>query len=142
MYVDICLQTGYSASVQLSTYAQELFMKLTESEWKIANCLWENKSMTIAEITDELNESTGWTRFTVITLLKRMLEKGAVSFVQEGRTKIFSPAIEKSEAENEEVESLLDKVYNGNAGLLISNLIGSEKLTPEQLEELRKIIEG
>ena len=97
--------------------------------------------MTIAEITDKLSESTGWTRFTVITLLKRMLEKGAVSFVQEGRTKIFSPAIEKSEAENEEVESLLDKVYNGNAGLLISNLSGSEKLTPEQLEEIRKMIE-
>ena len=116
-------------------------MRLTDSEWKIANCLWEKKSMTIAEITDELSESTGWTRFTVITLLKRMLEKGAVSFVQEGRTKIFSPAIDKTESEKEEVESLLDKVYNGNAGLLISSLICSDRLTEEQMEEIRKMIE-
>ena len=78
-------------------------MRLTDSEWKIANCLWEKKSMTIAEITSELSESTAWTRFTVITLLKRMLEKGAVSYVQKGRTKIFSPAIEKTEAENQKV---------------------------------------
>ncbi len=114
-------------------------MRLSDSEWKIANCLWEKKSMTIAEITKELSESTGWTRFTVITLLKRMLEKGAVSFVQKGRTKYFSPAIDKSEAENEEVESLLDKVYNGNAGLLISNIITSDRLTEDQIEELRKL---
>lgn len=117
-------------------------MKLTESEWKIANCLWENKSMTIAEITEDLSESTGWTRFTVITLLKRMLEKGAVSFVQDGRTKRFSPAIDKSDAEKEEVELLLDKIYNGNAGLLVSHIISSNRLTEEQIEELRKIIEG
>ncbi|MBR4430708.1 MAG: BlaI/MecI/CopY family transcriptional regulator [Clostridiales bacterium] len=114
-------------------------MRLSDSEWKIANCLWDNESMTIAEITAALSERTGWTRFTVITLLKRMLEKGAVTYVQEGRTKRFSPAIDKSEAENEEVESLLDKVYNGNAGLLISNIISSERLSEEQIEELRKL---
>lgn len=114
-------------------------MRLADSEWKIANCLWKNKSMTIAEITEELRESTGWTRFTVITLLKRMTEKGAVSFVQEGRTKRYYPAIDKKEAENEEVVSLLDKVYNGNAGLMISNLICSDRLTEEQIEDLRRL---
>ena len=36
-------------------------MRLTDSEWKIANCLWENNSMTISEITKELKNSTGWT---------------------------------------------------------------------------------
>ena len=114
-------------------------MKLSDSEWKIANCLWEKHPKTIAEITKEFNESTGWTRFTVITLLKRMTEKGAVSFIQDGRTKRYSPLIEKKDAENEEVESLLDKVYNGNAGLLISNIISSDRLTDKQIEELRKL---
>ena len=114
-------------------------MRLTESEWKIANCLWKKAPMTIAEITEELSATTGWTRFTVITLLKRMTEKGAVSFVQEGRTIKFSPSIDKKDAENEEVTSLLDKVYDVNAGLLISSLICSERLTEEQIGELRRI---
>ena len=114
-------------------------MRLTDSEWKIANCLWDKNPMTISEITKELKSSTGWTKYTVITLLKRMTEKGAVTYVQDGRTKIFSPAIDKSEAENEEVSSLLDRVYNGNAGLLISNLVSSERLSEEQIEELRKL---
>lgn len=114
-------------------------MRLTDSEWKIANCLWKHSPLTIADITKELKESTGWTKYTVITLLKRMEEKGAVTFVQEGRTKYFSPALDKSEAENEEVSTLLDKVYNGNAGLLISNLVSSDRLSDDQIEELRRL---
>ena len=115
-------------------------MRLSDAEWKIADCLWKNNSMTITELTKELAPNTGWTKNTVITLLKRMTEKGAVTYVQEDRAKRFCPAIDKTEAEMEETTSFLDKVYKGNVGLLISNLIGSDQLTGEQLEELRNII--
>ena len=115
-------------------------MRLSDSEWKIADCLWKNGSMTITELTRELRPVTGWTKNTIITLLKRMTEKGAITYVQEDRAKRFTPSIGRTEAELEETASFLDKVYNGNVGLMISNLIGSEKLTDEQLDELRKII--
>jgi len=115
-------------------------MRLSDAEWKIADCLWDNGSMTITELTRELGAITGWSKNTIITLLKRMIEKGAVNFVQEERAKRFYPAINRTEAELEETESFLDKVYKGNVGLMISNLIGSEKLTNEQIEELRRII--
>ena len=115
-------------------------MRLSDAEWKIADCLWDKGSMTITELTRELGAITGWSKNTVITLLKRMIEKGAVTFVQEERAKRFHPAINRTEAELEETESFLDKVYKGNVGLMISNLIGSEKLTNEQIEELRRII--
>lgn len=115
-------------------------MRLSDAEWKIADCLWKKESMTITELTHELAPVTGWTKNTVITLLKRMIEKGAVTYVQEDRAKRFSPAIDRTEAELEETTSFLDKVYKGNVGLMISNLIGSDQLTEEQIEELRRII--
>lgn len=116
-------------------------MRLTDSEWKIANCLWNNECMTLTELTRDLLESTGWTKHTVITLLKRMVEKGIVTFEQEGRTKKFYPAIDRTEAELEETNSFIDKVYEGNVGLMISNLIGSEALTEKQLAEIKRMIE-
>ena len=116
-------------------------MRLSDSEWKIADCLWDKGSMTITELTKALNPDTGWSKNTVITLLKRMIEKGAVTYVQEVKAKRFCTAIDRTEAEMEETASFLDKVYKGNVGLMISNLIGSEKLTEEQLAELRRIIE-
>ena len=115
-------------------------MRLSDSEWKIADCLWKNESMTITELTHELSPDTGWSKNTIITLLKRMIDKGAVTYVQEDRAKRFCPVIDRTEAELEETTSFLDKVYKGNIGLMISNLIGSEQLTEEQLEELRIII--
>ena len=98
--------------------------------------------MTITELTKDLGPSTGWSKNVIITLLKRMTDKGAVTFVQEEKAKRFCPAIDRTDAELEETESFLDKVYQGNVGLMISNLIGSDRLSDEQLEELRKIIEG
>lgn len=116
-------------------------MRLSDSEWKIADHLWEKGSMTITELTRDLQPSMGWSKNTIITLLKRMIDKGAVTFVQEEKAKRFCPAIDRTEAEMEETASFLDKVYKGNVGLMISNLIGSEKLTVEQLAELRRIID-
>ena len=116
-------------------------MHLSDSEWKIVNCLWNNKPMTLMELTRALYAATGWSKQTVITLLNRMVEKGIVTYVQEGRTKRFSAAIDRTKAELEETTSFLDKVYGGNVGLLISNLKCSDNLTKEQLAELRKIIE-
>ena len=46
----------------------------TDAEWKIMEGLWESQPRTMAEITRALEPETGWTRHTVITLLKRMQE--------------------------------------------------------------------
>ena len=116
-------------------------MRLSDSEWKIADCLWENESMTLTELTRELGSSIGWNKSTIITMVKRMIEKGAVTYIQEGRTKRFIPAISRDEAEKEETDSFLKKVYQGNIGLIISKLISSDQLTEEQLDEIRRMIE-
>ena len=138
-----CVYHGDIFKVHKRIPAKEnISMRLSDAEWKVADCLWKNSSMTITELTRELAPLTGWSKNTVITLLKRMMDKGAVTYVQEEKAKRFCPAIDRTDAELEETDSFLDKVYNGNVGLMISNLIGSDRLTDEQLEELRKIIEG
>ena len=50
----------------------------TEAEWKIMEILWDASPRSMPEITKLLAPATGWTRHTVITLLKRMQEKGTV----------------------------------------------------------------
>ena len=115
-------------------------MRLSDSEWKIADCLWTKGDMTITELTKALRPTTGWGKNTIITLLKRMTEKGAITFVQEDKAKRFHPTVARTEAELEETTSFLDKVYKGNVGLMISNLIDSDQLPDEQLAELRRII--
>ena len=50
-------------------------VQVTEAEWKIMECLWDHAPQTMGEITATLEPETGWTRQTVITLLRRMTEK-------------------------------------------------------------------
>ena len=116
-------------------------IKLSDSEWKIASKIWENGSMTITDLTKSLKDETGWSKNTIITLLNRMESKDAIYYIQEDRAKRFYTKVSREEAEIEETTFLLDKIYNGNVGLMISNLIKSDKLSEEDIEELQKLLE-
>ena len=52
--------------------------KLTDAEWKVMTVLWEQSPRTMMEITNALKKETGWTKYTVMSFLKRMEEKGAL----------------------------------------------------------------
>ena len=56
---------------------------VTDSEWKIMDQLWKNGEMTMTQITRALEEETGWSKHTVISLLKRMCQKGSAEIVPE-----------------------------------------------------------
>ena len=62
-------------------------IQCTDSEWKILEVLWDSSPRTMSEITKELEPATGWTRHTVIALLKRMEEKGTVRVDNSGPQK-------------------------------------------------------
>ena len=113
-------------------------VQVTEAEWKIMECLWNHAPQTMGEITATLEPATGWTRQTVITLLKRMTEKGAVSMDDSGRAKKYTPLITREEASAEETHKLLDHVFKGKASLLVNQLVDSGNLTEEDLKEILK----
>ena len=69
---------------------------LTEAEWKIMLRLWDHHPQTMMELTRSLHPETGWTKHTVITMLKRMQQKGTVLISEDGPVKTYSPAVEKS----------------------------------------------
>ena len=115
-------------------------VQCTEAEWKIMAVLWEDAPRTRPEITRALAPSTGWSRHTVITLLKRMQEKGVVSVDEGGPVKRYTPLITREEASSHETKKLLSQVYAGKASLLVQNLVDSGELTIRDVEELLDLI--
>ena len=111
-------------------------MQCTDAEWKIMEVLWDHAPRTIAEITKILEPTTGWTRHVVITLLKRMEEKGTVTVDQSGPAKLYSPKISRDEASTEETDKFLSHVFKGKASLLVNHLVESEKITADDLQEI------
>ena len=111
-------------------------IQVTEAEWKIMECLWDHAPQTMGEITSTLEPATGWTRQTVITLLKRMTVKGAVSMDDSERAKKYTPLITREDACIEEAHKLLNQLFRGSASLLVNLLVNSGDLSTEDLREI------
>ncbi|MDD3335244.1 MAG: BlaI/MecI/CopY family transcriptional regulator [Eubacteriales bacterium] len=115
-------------------------IQCTEAEWKIMEVLWDHHPRTMADVTKTLEPSTGWTRHTVITLLKRMQEKGSVQVDETGNVKLYRPAVSKEEASADQTQKLLSRVFSGKASLLINNLVDSGKVTVKEMEEMLQML--
>ena len=70
-------------------------IQCTDAEWKILEVLWDRSPRTMSEIMKTLEPTMGWTRHTVISLLKRMEEKGTVKVDESGPQKTYTPPWER-----------------------------------------------
>ena len=116
-------------------------INIYDAEWKVMNVLWEQSPCTIMQLTHALEDSTGWTKHTVMAFLKRLEEKGAVYYADGGRAKQYYANIPQSEAAVEETRSFLNKAFKGKLGLMLNTLIKEEAISKEELEELYLMLE-
>lgn len=115
---------------------------VTDSEWKIMEQLWNCESMTMAEITQALAEETGWSKHTVISLLKRMCAKGSAQIVPGSSPMQYRALIPRREAVRQETRSVVRKVFGGKSALLISELVDQSELSDEEIDDLVRLLEA
>ena len=115
-------------------------IQVTEAVWKIMEVLWDHAPRTMTEITAVLSPTTGWTRHTVITLLKRMVEKGTISVDDSDRAKKYTPLVTREEASTEETHKFLSHIFKGKASLLVNQLVDSGDLTADDLQQILDVM--
>ena len=113
---------------------------LSQSEWHVMEALWSS-SKTLMELVKELQDSAGWAKSTVTTMVRRMEEKGLITYAQEGRTKIFRAAVQREDVVAAETDSLLSRAYHGSARLLMNTLVSQNQLTKSDIEELYAMLQ-
>lgn len=115
-------------------------LTLTEAEWTVMECLWEKSPRTGRETVAWLDQKMGWTRSTVLTMLRRLEAKGAVAGDTEGELKTFRPLIAREDVAVRETENLLDRAYKGSLSLLVSSLTKKQTLPQNEIDELYAIL--
>lgn len=116
-------------------------INISDAEWKIMEVLWEDSPKTMTEITKALKDKTGWTKHTVITFLKRMEEKGAIHYEEGKKAKLYYPDLKREDAQIQETEEFLDKVYHGKMGLMLNAMVQQKALSKDELDELYAILD-
>lgn len=115
-------------------------LTLTNSEWYVLDSLWERSPMTVMELVSALHEKVGWAKSTTITTLRRMEDKGLLHCQVEGRTRHYTPAVERQSAARQETRSFLDRVYQGSVGLMVSAMAQEKTLSQEEIDALYAIL--
>lgn len=110
--------------------------KISDSEWKIMEILWEKGTATQSDIMDGLDVK--WSKNTVYTFLSRLEHKCMVE--SSGSPKEFRAAVKREDCVEQEQESFLNKIYHGSAGKMVTAFVEEGKLTAEEVEELKRLL--
>ena len=114
-------------------------MKLFESERKVMEVLWREGEITAKRVSEILGEEIGWNKNTTYTVIKKCVAKGAIERIEPGF--VCRALIGKETAQDEEVDDMIDRVFDGSVDLLFAALLRREKLTPDQIENLRRRVD-
>lgn len=113
---------------------------VTDSEWYVLDCLWQQSPQTAMELVEALSRRVGWAKSTTLTTLRRMEAKGLLAGETVGRSRRYTPLVDRETATVRETSGFLDRVYRGSVGHMVSTMARRQGLTEEDLAELRAIL--
>jgi BlaI family penicillinase repressor len=115
-------------------------IRITEAEWEVMAVVWEQPPVAASTIVEVLEHRKQWTLATVRTLLRRLVNKGALRQEPDGRRYVYAPLISMAECARQESESFLDRVLGRAPSEAILHLVKRAELSKEDIDELRRIL--
>jgi Predicted transcriptional regulator len=100
--------------------------------------LWSNKALAAKDISKIIKEYIGWEKNTTYTVIKRLIDKGAVKREDPGF--VCRATISKKTVQAIETKVLLNKLYNGSLSTFLTEYLKNQDLTKAELLELQRII--
>lgn len=111
--------------------------KIFESEYRFCLILWENEPVSSRELSDLCKEKLGWSKTTTYTVIKRLSDRGVVK----NENTIVTSLVSKDEAQKAEIDELVEKKFEGSLPAFIAAFAKSKKLSQEDIDEIRRIID-
>lgn len=112
---------------------------LYDRELEVMQVLWERGPATVAEVRERLQDEMAYT--TVLTVLRRLEEKGFVGHEEEGRAHRYRALIQSAQVQASALERLTRKLFSGSRELLLTHLVSQERLSARELRRLRAILD-
>jgi predicted transcriptional regulator len=131
---DYCDSIYYSNSLEASN-----MQKLFDSELKVMELIWANEPISAKELSILADKEFGWNKNTTYTVIKKIEAKGYIKRTDPGF--ICISIVSKKDVCESETQTLVDKLFGGSRKALFSALLEDEKLTKDEIDELRKLID-
>ncbi|QLG40723.1 MULTISPECIES: BlaI/MecI/CopY family transcriptional regulator [unclassified Paenibacillus] len=114
--------------------------KLSDTEMELMEVIWEcEPPVTSTELLTMFSQrGKAWKAQTISTFLSRLVDKGALTATRDGRTNKYVPRISPEDYKLLEAQQVLDGLYQGSVKNLISALYDGDKLSDQDIAELRQ----
>ncbi|MDE2653903.1 MAG: BlaI/MecI/CopY family transcriptional regulator [Gemmatimonadota bacterium] len=115
---------------------------LPNSELAVMELLWTKGRLTGRQIRDRLYPDASKPQHgTVQRLLQRLAAKDLVVRDRSLGISVFSPAISRDAYASAQLESLANRLTHGSLVPMITRLVADNKLSQDEIENLRRILE-
>ncbi|MHC4398964.1 MAG: BlaI/MecI/CopY family transcriptional regulator [Planctomycetota bacterium] len=116
--------------------------RVTETEWAIMDVLWKGGPISVREIVESLySEHTPSLHATVKSLLDRLTEKGCVACDASRFAHRFSASIDRDTLVGEQLQQIADSHFGGSLTPMLLSLVSRAKLSREDREAIRRLID-
>lgn len=107
-------------------------------ELSIMNVVWDLDEATVHDVLQHLADDLAYT--TVLTMMRHLESKGYLAHREAGRQYVYYPLVERKQVQRRTVANLLSNLFQGASNELISTVLESVELSPEELQELRQLL--
>ncbi len=125
----------------MSNRGGQAISRISDAEWRVMQVLWDESPLSASQVVDRLGDEPDWSPRTVKTMLGRLVQKGALTYTEEGNKYLYRPAVARSACLRDASKSFLSRVFSGDTRLLLAHLVEAGKLSSEDIQMLKQTLE-
>ena len=114
--------------------------QISEAEYEVMKIVWKYAPINTNEITEKLLATSSRSAKTIQTLIKRLVNKGVLTYEKNSRVFVYTPVVKESEYISQESNSFLNRYYDGDITAMLSAYIQNDKLSKTEIETLRALL--
>lgn len=113
--------------------------KLTGLETLVMNAIWALSEATVKDVQSRLEAEKPLAYNTVLTLMRRLRDKGFLESERDGRADVYRPLVARENAAQKSLSDLLDRFFGGSAEALVSQL--AQSTSRKELRSIREAVD-
>ena len=114
--------------------------QISEAEYEVMKIVWREAPISTNAVTEILTQKTSWSPKTIQTLLKRLVNKKALTYEKQGRVFVYTPLIEEKSYVRQQSRSFLKRYFDGDMSRMLSACLDEEALSQSEIDSLREIL--
>ena len=115
--------------------------RISDAELDLMEVLWaSDEPLTSAEIAERVDTGRDWSIATIKTMLTRLAGKGAITYRENGRRFLYSPAIDREDYVGRESKRFVDRLFDGRLSPMIAYFAERDALDAKDIAEIEALL--